>query len=50
VLAASLPAFVVLALPLPWPATLALSLVVYIGIALAVRALPFELFHALRGR
>ncbi len=50
VVAASLPAFAALALPIPWPAALALSLALFTGIALAVRAIPFELFHALRGR
>jgi O-antigen/teichoic acid export membrane protein len=48
VVAASLPAFAVLALPLPWEARLVGSLAVFVSVALLVRALPGELLHALR--
>jgi O-antigen/teichoic acid export membrane protein len=47
---AALPALAALALPLPWPITLALSLGIFGVLALALRAIPFELVHALRNR
>ena len=50
VIAASLPAFGILALPLPWPVELVVSLAVFAILALALRAVPDELRHALRRR
>ena len=47
---AALPAFAVLAAPLPTAAGLVLSLAVFTGAAVLLRAIPFELVHALRGR
>jgi hypothetical protein len=48
VLAASLPAFGVLALPVPWEAHLLGSPAVFAVVALAIGAVPKELVHALR--
>jgi O-antigen/teichoic acid export membrane protein len=48
VVAASLPAFAVLLLPLPWEAKLVGSVAVFAVVALLVRAVPRELLHALR--
>jgi O-antigen/teichoic acid export membrane protein len=50
VLIAAVPAFAVLLLPLPWEAQLVLSVAVFAVAASALRAIPFELVHALRGR
>ena len=50
VIAAALPAFAALALPLPWEIVLVLALAVFGGVALLLRAIPFELMHALRNR
>jgi O-antigen/teichoic acid export membrane protein len=50
VLLAAVPAFAVLLLPLPWEAQLVLSIAVFAVVALVLRAIPFELVHALRGR
>jgi len=50
VLLAAVPAFVVLLLPLPWEAQLVLSVAVFAAAALLLRAIPFELVHALRNR
>lgn len=46
VVAASLPAFAVLALPMPWEARLVGSLGVFAALALAIGAVPRELLHA----
>jgi O-antigen/teichoic acid export membrane protein len=48
VVAASAPAFAILALPLPWPVLLFASLAAFVIVALLVRAVPRELLHALR--
>jgi O-antigen/teichoic acid export membrane protein len=48
VVAASLPAFAVLVLPVPWEAQLLGSLAVFTVAAFAIRAVPTELLHALR--
>ena len=48
VVAASLPAFGVLVLPVPWEVQLVGSLAVFAAVAFAVRAVPAELLHALR--
>ncbi len=48
VVAASLPAFGVLLLPVPWEARLVGSLTVFVVLALAIRAVPAELLHAFR--
>jgi O-antigen/teichoic acid export membrane protein len=48
VVAASLPAFGVLVLPVPWEVQLVGSLVVFSVVAFAIRAVPSELVHALR--
>jgi O-antigen/teichoic acid export membrane protein len=48
VVAASLPAFGVLLLPVPWEVRLAGSLIVFGGVAFAIRAVPAELLHAMR--
>ncbi|MFZ1881958.1 MAG: oligosaccharide flippase family protein [Gaiellaceae bacterium] len=50
VLLAALPAFVVVALPLPWEISLPVALVVFAVLARLLRAIPFELLHALRDR
>lgn len=50
VVLAALPAFAIVALPVSWIATLPASLAVFIGAALALRAVPPELNHALRRR
>jgi O-antigen/teichoic acid export membrane protein len=50
VVAAAIPAFLVLLIPAPWWADLVLSLGVFAGAAFLLRAIPFELFDALRGR
>jgi hypothetical protein len=50
VLLAAAPAFAVLLLPLPWEAQLVLSVAVFAAAALLLRAIPFELVHALRNR
>jgi O-antigen/teichoic acid export membrane protein len=50
VVLAALPAFAVLALPWPWEIDLPLALVVFAGAAIGLRAIPFELLHALRNR
>jgi O-antigen/teichoic acid export membrane protein len=47
---ASLPAFGVVAVPAPWPVHLLGSIGVFGVAALALRAIPAELFHALRWR
>jgi hypothetical protein len=43
-----LPAFGVLLLPVPWELRLAGSLIVFGGVAFAIRAVPAELLHAMR--
>jgi O-antigen/teichoic acid export membrane protein len=48
--AAAVLAFAVLFLPVPWEAQLPLSLAVFGAAAYALRAIPFELIDALRGR
>jgi O-antigen/teichoic acid export membrane protein len=48
VAAAALPAFAVLALPVPWEVRLVGSVAVFTGAAFALRAVPPELLHALR--
>ena len=48
VVAASLPAFAVLALPVPWEVRLLGSLTVFSVVAFAIGAVPKELVHALR--
>ena len=48
VVAASLPAFGVLALPVPWEVRLVGSLAVFAALALALHALPVELLRAFR--
>jgi O-antigen/teichoic acid export membrane protein len=48
VVAASLPAFGVLLLPVPWEVQLVAALAVFTVVAFAVRAVPAELLHALR--
>ena len=48
VVAASLPAFAVLVLPVPWEARLVGSLAVFAVVAFAIRAVPMELVRALR--
>ena len=48
VAAASLPAFAVLVLPVPWEARLVGSVAVFAVVAFAIRAVPEELVHALR--
>jgi O-antigen/teichoic acid export membrane protein len=50
VLAAALPAFAVLLLPLPREVDLVLALAVFGGAAVLFQAIPFELMHALRKR
>jgi O-antigen/teichoic acid export membrane protein len=50
VVAAALPAFAALLLPLPWAVDLVLALGVFGGLAVLFRAIPFELMHALRRR
>jgi O-antigen/teichoic acid export membrane protein len=50
VLAAALPAFAVLLLPLPREVDLVLALAVFGGAAMLFQAIPFELMHALRKR
>jgi O-antigen/teichoic acid export membrane protein len=45
---AALPAFGVLVLPFSWPVQLIGSLAVFAAAALVLRAIPPELFHALR--
>jgi hypothetical protein len=47
---AALPAFGVLAVPAPWPVHLVGSVAVFAVAALVLRAIPPELFHALRWR
>jgi O-antigen/teichoic acid export membrane protein len=47
---AALPAFGVLAVPAPWPVHLVGSIAVFAVAALVLRAIPAELFHALRWR
>ncbi|MGZ4333687.1 MAG: hypothetical protein ACXVRJ_05375 [Gaiellaceae bacterium] len=48
VVAASLPAFAVLALPVPWEVRLVGSVAAFAVLAVAVRAIPGELLHAFR--
>jgi O-antigen/teichoic acid export membrane protein len=48
IVGASVPAFVVLGLPIPWEARLAGSLAVFSVAAFALRAVPMELLSALR--
>jgi O-antigen/teichoic acid export membrane protein len=50
IVAASAPAFAALALPLPWPVLLVVVCAVFLGAAVALRALPYELVHAVRSR
>jgi hypothetical protein len=50
VVAAAVPAFAVLLLPIPWEAQLVASVAVFSVAALLLRAIPFELVHALRSR
>jgi O-antigen/teichoic acid export membrane protein len=50
VVAAAIPAFLVLLIPAPWWVDLVLSLGVFGGAAYLFRAIPFELVHALRKR
>jgi O-antigen/teichoic acid export membrane protein len=47
---AAVPAFAAFALPLPWPLETPLVVAVFLGAAAALRAIPFELVHALRNR
>jgi len=49
VVLAAVPAFAVLFVPAPWEVHLVVSLAVFGGAAVALRAIPFELVHALRG-
>jgi O-antigen/teichoic acid export membrane protein len=48
--AAAVPAFAVLLLPLSWEVELVASVGVFLGAATVLRAIPHELFHALRTR
>jgi O-antigen/teichoic acid export membrane protein len=48
VAAAAVPAFAVALLPLPWEVRVLASLVLFAGLAVALRAVPPELRHALR--
>jgi O-antigen/teichoic acid export membrane protein len=48
VVVASLPAFAVLVLPVPWEVRLIGSVAVFAIVAFAIRAVPKELVHALR--
>jgi O-antigen/teichoic acid export membrane protein len=50
VVLAALPAFGVVALPLPWEIGLPAALIVFAVLARLLRAVPFELLHALRNR
>lgn len=50
VVLAALPAFVIVALPVSWIVTLPAALVVFAALAVALRAIPPELNHALRRR
>ena len=50
IVAAALPAFAVLLLPLRWEVKLVASVGVFLGAATVLRAIPRELFHALRTR
>jgi O-antigen/teichoic acid export membrane protein len=50
VVAAAVPAFLVLLVPAPWEVDLALSLALFAALSLVLRAIPFELLHALRNR
>jgi O-antigen/teichoic acid export membrane protein len=50
VVLAALPAFAVVALPLPWEIGLPIALVVFAVLARLLRAIPFELVHAIRNR
>jgi O-antigen/teichoic acid export membrane protein len=50
VVLAALPAFAVVALPLRWEIGLPVALVVFAVLARLLRAIPFELLHALRNR
>jgi len=47
---ASLPAWATLALPLPWPVELVVACGVFLGAAALLRAIPYELVHAVRTR
>jgi O-antigen/teichoic acid export membrane protein len=47
---AAVPAFAALALPLPWPIEAPLVVAVFVVAAVGLRAIPFELVHALRTR
>jgi O-antigen/teichoic acid export membrane protein len=47
---ASLPAWAVVALPLPWPVELVAACAVFLGAAALLRAIPYELVHAVRTR
>ena len=44
------PAFAIVALPVSWLVTLPVALVVFVGVSLALHAIPPELNHALRRR
>jgi hypothetical protein len=50
IVAAAVPAFLVLLAPAPWEVDLVLSLGVFAALAVVLRAIPFELVHALRNR
>jgi O-antigen/teichoic acid export membrane protein len=50
IVAAAVPAFLVLLVPAPWEVDLVLSLVVFGALAIVLRAIPLELVHALRNR
>jgi O-antigen/teichoic acid export membrane protein len=50
VVLAALPAFAVVALPLPWEVGLPVALLVFGVLARLLRAIPFELLHAVRNR
>jgi O-antigen/teichoic acid export membrane protein len=47
---AAVPAFAAFALPLPWPVEAPLVVAVFVAAAVGLRAIPFELVHALRAR
>jgi len=50
VVLASVPAWASLALPLPWPLEVVVACGIFLGTASLLRAIPHELFHAVRTR
>jgi len=50
VVLAALPAFAALVIPAPWEIDLPVALAVFATAAVVLRAIPFELLHALRNR